>query len=228
MDLQGALETVLRTNESQLRPQREGKDCTGKHISSCGRTCFRLMCVCCSRALHEPYFSAAAAVSPSRLNSLEDIEPAPPQRHVSFPLNARDWVKDKLTPARTEDADEEAVPPPQMMEFPNGLGGFTADGNEYVTILKEEQWTPAPWINVIANPSFGFQVSVEGAGYTWSMNSRENQLTPWSNDPVGDKPGEVIYIRDEHSGELWIPDCTPDQGRSRPIHCTAWPGLQPL
>src|ERR1019366_2396019 len=66
-----------------------------------------------------------------------------------------------------------------QLEFFNGLGGFSPDGREYVTVLDERQWTPAPWINVIANPGFGFQVSVEGAGYSWSGNSRENQITPW-------------------------------------------------
>ena len=102
------------------------------------------------------------------------------------------------------------------LEFFNGLGGFAADGREYVTILGEGQWTPAPWINVIANPSFGFQVSESGSGYTWSLNSRENQLTPWSNDPVSDSPGETIYVRDEDSGELWGPTVLP-------IREEAWP-----
>ncbi|HEX6146994.1 MAG TPA: glucoamylase family protein [Acidimicrobiia bacterium] len=88
-------------------------------------------------------------------------------------------------------------------EFHNGLGGFAADGREYVVVLGEDQWTPAPWINVVANPRFGFCVSESGSGYTWSENSRENQLTPWSNDPVADRPGEVLYIRDEESGEVW-------------------------
>jgi cyclic beta-1,2-glucan synthetase len=60
------------------------------------------------------------------------------------------------------------------LEFFNGLGGFAADGREYVTILGTGQWTPAPWGNVIANPAFGFQVSESGSGYTWSLNSREN------------------------------------------------------
>ena len=107
-------------------------------------------------------------------------------------------------------------PPRPALEFFNGLGGFADDGREYVTILGEGQWTPAPWINVIANPSFGFQVSAEGAGYTWSVNSRENQITPWSNDPVSDRPGEVIYVRDEDTGELWGPDRAADsRGTSR-------------
>jgi len=48
-------------------------------------------------------------------------------------------------------------------------------------------------------------VSESGSGHTWSLNSRENQLTPWSNDPVIDPPGEAIYIRDEGTGEVWSP-----------------------
>ena len=95
------------------------------------------------------------------------------------------------------------------MEFFNGLGGFTNDGREYLTILEGNDRTPAPWINVVANPSFGFQVSTDGSGFTWSVNSQQNQLTPWSNDPVGDAPGEAIYVRDEDTGEVWGPTALP-------------------
>ncbi len=94
------------------------------------------------------------------------------------------------------------------LEFFNGLGGFSKDGREYVTLLSAGQWSPAPWINVIANPSFGFQTSVAGSGYTWAENSQQNQITPWSNDPVSDRPGEAIYIRDE-DGMLWTPTALP-------------------
>jgi cyclic beta-1,2-glucan synthetase len=95
------------------------------------------------------------------------------------------------------------------LEFFNGLGGFADDGREYVIVQGPRQHTPMPWINVVANPNFGFQVSETGAGYTWSVNSRENQLTSWSNDPVSDPPGEAVYIRDEESGELWTPTAAP-------------------
>ncbi|MHB8745230.1 MAG: GH36-type glycosyl hydrolase domain-containing protein [Gammaproteobacteria bacterium] len=104
---------------------------------------------------------------------------------------------------------EDGVPMPTGLEFFNGLGGFGAEGREYVTVLGPRQRTPAPWLNIIANPGFGFQVSESGAGYTWAMNSRENQLTPWSNDPVSDPVGEVIYIRDNESGELWSATAAP-------------------
>ncbi|GAX90385.1 GH36-type glycosyl hydrolase domain-containing protein [Effusibacillus lacus] len=87
--------------------------------------------------------------------------------------------------------------------FFNGWGGFSADGREYRIVLKKGNHLPAPWINVIANPHFGCLVSELGTGYTWWRNSRECKLTPWSNDPVLDPPGEVCYLRDEESGEMW-------------------------
>ena len=113
----------------------------------------------------------------------------------------------RILKPRSASPPEFAAPPP--LEFFNGIGGFDKDGREYVTILDGDQVTPAPWVNVIANPSFGFQVSAEGSGYTWSVNSRENQLTPRSNDPVSDSPGEVIYVRDQDSGEVWTPTALP-------------------
>ncbi|WP_417774161.1 GH36-type glycosyl hydrolase domain-containing protein [Stappia sp.] len=114
-------------------------------------------------------------------------------------------------------AERSASPPRPLhrpsLEFFNGLGGFDRNGREYVTILDQGAVTPAPWINVIANPDFGFQVSTEGSGYTWAQNSRENQLTPWSNDPVVDPSGEAFYIRDEETLELWSPTAQPIRDR---------------
>jgi cyclic beta-1,2-glucan synthetase len=95
------------------------------------------------------------------------------------------------------------------LEFFNGLGGFAENGREYVIVLDNGQWTPVPWINVIANAEFGFTVSESGSGCTWCGNSRENQLTPWSNDAVSDPPGEVFYLRDDETNELWTPTALP-------------------
>jgi len=110
-------------------------------------------------------------------------------------------------PSRVAEPAAQLEPP--ELEFFNGLGGFARDGREYVVTLGEGMRTPQPWINVIANPSFGFLASESGSGYTWSVNSREHQLTPWSNDPVSDPPGEAIYIRDEADGDLWTPTALP-------------------
>ena len=104
---------------------------------------------------------------------------------------------------------ETAIEIPKLSFF-NGLGGFGNQGREYVTVLGEGQWTPAPWSNVIANDlGFGFLVTETGGGFTWSENSRENRLTPWSNDTVSDPLGEIIYLRDEDSGTTWTPTPLP-------------------
>ena len=98
---------------------------------------------------------------------------------------------------------------PGDLLFDNELGGFSADGREYVIYLEPGRRTPAPWINVIANPDFGFMVSESGSGYTWAGNSGENRLTPWSNDPVTDPPGEALFLRDEETAEVWSPTPLP-------------------
>jgi cyclic beta-1,2-glucan synthetase len=100
-------------------------------------------------------------------------------------------------------ADE--VTAPTDLDFWNGYGGFAGDGSEYVVRLRGGQSTPSPWINVISNESFGFHVSAEGAGFTWAKNSRDYQLTPWSNDPVINRPSEAFYVRDLDSGTVSTP-----------------------
>ena len=106
------------------------------------------------------------------------------------------------------DVQPELARPPDLV-FHNGLGGFTPDGCEYVIYLEPGQWTPAPWVNVIATAEFGCVVSEAGMGPTWSRNSGENRLTPWRNDPVSDPPSEAIYLRDEDSGQIWSPTPLP-------------------
>lgn len=114
---------------------------------------------------------------------------------------------DKVLPAKKhfnwEEIKYTVEDRPLELSYYNGYGGFTKDGKEYVIRLKEYSNTPTPWINIISNKGFGFQVSESGSGYTWAENSRENKLTPWSNDPVSDPPGEVIYLRDEEGGHIW-------------------------
>jgi len=84
----------------------------------------------------------------------------------------------------------------------NGFGGFSDD--EYVIKLKNgSESTPMPWVNVMSNPKFGTVVTESGGGFTWVENSRENRLTPWNNDIVGDLSEDLIYIRDCESGAVF-------------------------
>jgi cyclic beta-1,2-glucan synthetase len=117
-----------------------------------------------------------------------------------------------LTPTRFGLTERPTVLTQRDLIFPNGLGGFTRDGREYVITLAPGQMTPAPWVNVLANPHFGTVVSESGAAYSWAENSHEFRLTPWSDDPVQDTTGEAFYIRDEQTGEFWSPTPLPARG----------------
>jgi cellobiose phosphorylase len=119
-----------------------------------------------------------------------------------------------LAPSRaTQDEVPAALELPQRdLILGNGIGGFTPDGREYVTTTTPGQITPAPWVNVLANPHFGSVISESGQAYTWGENAHEFRLTPWHNDPVCDPSGEAFYLRDEESGRFWSPTPLPRRG----------------
>jgi cyclic beta-1,2-glucan glucanotransferase len=189
-DLQTALETLVRTSQSRPRSGAEGLP---------GRA-FILRADLISEETRLLLASAARVVLVGQRGRLSDQLDRIPETKTSIrPESAH-------VSSRSEPRIAPSLPD---LEFFNGLGGFADDGREYVTILGPGQSTPAPWINVVANPAFGFQTAAEGGGYTWSVSSRENQLTPWSNDPVTDCPGEVFYLRDDDTGDVWCPTASP-------------------
>src|SRR5450631_2317267 len=183
--LQQALESAIRT--SQFR-----RDEDGSHRGSVYALRSDLIPTPTLNLLQ----TAARAIFVARRGSLSDQlarlrEPRPEARRRQHNIDAV---------SRFDASRGMAMAP---LEFFNGLGGFAESPREYVVVLDENQWTPAPWSNIIANPSFGFMVSSDGVGSTWSLNAQQNRLTPWSNDPVGNAPSEAIYIRDDESGDLW-------------------------
>lgn len=95
------------------------------------------------------------------------------------------------------------VPERARLRYWNGFGGFSDDGKEYVIRHSEQTPTPAPWVNVIANEQFGSIISASGSGFSWAHNSREFQLTPWSNDPVTEATAEACYLRDDDRHVIW-------------------------
>jgi cyclic beta-1,2-glucan synthetase len=125
----------------------------------------------------------------------------PPQTPVAAqPLAAADGSHTLTAPLQP--SMNVAVPP---LTFSNGFGGFTDEGRTYAIVLDGDQETPAPWANVIANEHFGTILSNSGSATTWSVNSRENRLTPFANDPVTDRGGEALFIRDDDTGRAWCP-----------------------
>jgi cyclic beta-1,2-glucan synthetase len=189
-DLQMALETQVRANQS--RPQ-VGEAAGAGHV-------FLLRADLTPPDVRAMLGSVARVVLTGDLGRLADQLEYAPAAEPTTPG----------APRRSAPLSElQIAPPASDLEYFNGIGGFGNDGREYVVIIGPGQSTPAPWVNVIANPGFGFQVSADGGGYSWSRNSRERQITPWSNDQVTDQPSQVIYLRDEETGAVWTPTASP-------------------
>ncbi|MEO6637375.1 MAG: cyclic beta 1-2 glucan synthetase, partial [Ginsengibacter sp.] len=120
----------------------------------------------------------------------------------------------RLVPLQDHQPSPTEIPLPAELIFFNGLGGFAADGREYIVAIQHKKNTPAPWVNVLANPNFGSIISESGTAYTWTENAHELRLTPWNNDPVSDTGGEAFYLRDEESGHYWSTTLLPAGGES--------------
>ncbi|MFP3545079.1 glucoamylase family protein [Rhizobium sp. SIMBA_035] len=139
---------------------------------------------------------AIALTSPSK-EEQEEMQKAAERAKAAAPKRIAPVIKPRPVAADIEEQGD--------LDFWNGFGGFARDGREYVVRLAGGTATPQPWINVISNDKFGFHVSAEGAGFTWSVNSRDYQLTSWSNDAVVNRSGEAIYVADLDNNAILTP-----------------------
>ena len=175
------------------------------------------------RAERALFYAVAQAVLETDRGDLRAHLARPPQTPIAAtPLPALAHPERLHPPAQP--SMSVGVPP---LTMPNGIGGFADDGRTYAIVLEGDQDTPAPWVNVIANPRFGTILSASGSATTWSENSRENRLTPFANDPVIDHGGEALFIRDDDIGPRVVADAGtdaanvgerphPDPSRGRP------------
>ncbi len=140
---------------------------------------------------------------PSLIEVIDGIEKS---MHVVIQGISEPFTANITPTLMSENPSNNAVVSEELLFF-NGFGGFTKDGKEYVIGLSAGMSTPAPWVNVIANEKFGFICTESGGGYTWHLNSSQNKLTSWINDPITDTPSEIVYICNKESGKVW--SCTP-------------------
>jgi cyclic beta-1,2-glucan synthetase len=128
----------------------------------------------------------------------------------------KDPLVPQILPIRAEVPEPtpaDASPRRDLIYF-NGFGGFTPDGREYIVTTTGLNRTPLPWVNILANPTFGTVISESGSACTWSENAHEFRLSPWGNDPVTDPSGEAFYLRDEENSRFWSPMPMPCPGQT--------------
>ena len=101
--------------------------------------------------------------------------------------------------------DRITLPPPKYVPFEQKSTSPVTLSSENSLPVKHGYFTNGvftvtdkpklPWCVVLANSVFGTLVSDKSLGFTWALNSRENKLTPWSNDTMTDNTGEKLYLR---------------------------------
>jgi cyclic beta-1,2-glucan synthetase len=165
-----------------------------------------------SGALPSP---TTAALYVLRADELSADELATLQTSARLHINAdgrpllhhvQEWNEAHLVALRQRLASEAtAVPACSSVtgDVPAPAGEFATDSDEFRFNVNANSRTTRPWINVLANPAFGAQISEAGGGYSWAVNSRLNQLTAWSNDPVGDPASEWFLLQDRKTKEVW-------------------------
>lgn len=87
------------------------------------------------------------------------------------------------------------------------IGKFVKSGWEFeITGWK----TPAPWANVLANPSgYGVLVTADSVCYSWHLDSKKRRINRWVQDFSGAHTGRGFYIgfNDTLVSIPWRPVC---------------------
>ncbi len=161
------------------------------------RTTARLHVACDGRALGRILSSSITTTAPSV------AEFRAPSARVRSARSER-----RKTPRGTDVVEVLSAP------YPNGIGALTPD-NDYELQVRSDALPPAPWSNVIANPHGGFVITERGGGFAWAENSYFLRLTPWHNDPVSDPVSDVIYLKDEDTGDTWCATPAPIRTATR-------------
>ncbi|MDP2368169.1 GH36-type glycosyl hydrolase domain-containing protein, partial [Rhodoferax sp.] len=150
-----------------------------------------------------------------RADELSGVELATLQAHARVQLNAdgrplvhhvQEWVVQHELAFEQRHATSTtalALAPCPATADNATSGSFTPDGEDFGFDVSTGLRPTRPWINVLANPAFGAHISEAGGGYTWAGNSRMNQLTTWSNDPVADPPAEWFLLQDLKTMQVW-------------------------
>ena len=121
-------------------------------------------------------------------------------------LHVQEWMTSHARAyAKRSDAASVTVPTHAIShtEVVAPVGEFALESDEFRFDIGTALRPKRPWINVLSNPDFGAQLTEAGAGYTWAVNSRMNQLTAWSNDPVADTPSEWFLLQDVKTRKIW-------------------------
>ena len=156
-----------------------------------------------SCGLHVIHADEISTAERGTLNTLARLRLDADGRPLSHHVEELVQWHDEALAARLEQADAALRAPAWTSVGPALQGDFDGARGGFRFRVSGPLRPARPWINVLANPLFGAQISEAGAGYTWAGNSRLHQLTSWSNDPVTDSSSEAFFVQDLRTREVW-------------------------
>ena len=89
---------------------------------------------------------------------------------------------------------------PQLSSSSTGSADSPTTGGTMWRPSKRDSGRPRPGSMSSATVPSAFRCRSRAAAIPGRSIVSRTSITPWSNDPVGDAPGEVIYLRDEDTG----------------------------
>jgi len=187
------------SNSYQMPLQHELANLRERHSADCGANG--------GQASTGFYVVQSHELSQTEMNALHSLARVllrADGRPLSFHVHELNRLHDQALLARHETSTSVLLPPTvgAQADTPS-QGQFAAGSGEFSFAVSATERPARPWINVLANPDFGAHISEAGGGYTWAVNSRLNQLTAWSNDPVGDPASEWFLLQDRKTLALW-------------------------
>lgn len=100
-----------------------------------------------------------------------------------------------------ENVDEEPAARLTTREIKTGtgerghLGTFRWTAGDGTILLDADGKLPDyAWSNILANERFGWLATESGSGFLWHLNSRENKINRFENDPCAQKGGEDVRL----------------------------------
>ena len=153
--------------------------------------------------LHLLFADEVSSAEMAAFKSLARAQLRADGRPLSHPVQELAAWHDAALGARLEGGVTPLATPAWVWARAAARGEFDTISGAFRFRVDATRRPARPWINVLANPDFGTQVSEAGAGYSWAGNSRLHALTPWSNDAVTDPAGEWFLLQDLRGREVW-------------------------
>jgi len=192
--------SYLKTSDDEIDFMiRQARDSFSKNE---GSSIYQVKSYLISSEDQEIIISGARFIMDSQKGTLAEVV------NKKYKLVKNETIPKLLPLVKKHERNYLSVTNPNLL-FYNSWGGFDDVNGEYVMTVSSERMPPYTWSHIISFEDFGTVVSDSGSSYTWSKDSYDNRISAWTNDNLRYQGSEIIYLRDDDTGEIWNPTPLP-------------------